>query len=93
MPKNLDIENFFQHQCLKEVKMFNFCGAPLELQFAVFLLKSTVALQKMTIIRRAQYYEGDGKWIKSFREPEVTEEQVLQLFVGHVPASVKLLVL
>lgn len=87
------LERLFQHKCLKKVKIFNFQGAPVELQLVRYLLKSATGVDSMTIVRREQLYEGDGKWRGSQFEPGVTRKQVLTRLVGHLPFFTRLTVL
>ncbi|KAL3506142.1 hypothetical protein ACH5RR_031524 [Cinchona calisaya] len=94
LPRRLPFQKLFKSNCLKEVKMFNFQGAPIQLQLGTYFLRNATGLENMTVIRRGQLYEGDGKWTKDCRfMPEVTRKHVRKRLLGDVPSGTKLIVL
>ncbi|CAL5424173.1 unnamed protein product [Camellia sinensis] len=83
----------FQHEQLEEVEIFNFRGAEDEVKLAIYLLRNMVVLQKMKIIRKAQLYEGDGKWMESSLPTAIEREQVHKRLAQEVPYNTQLIIL
>ncbi|GMP77472.1 hypothetical protein CsSME_00033740 [Camellia sinensis var. sinensis] len=83
----------FQHEQLEEVEIFNFHGAEDEVKLAIYLLRNMVVLQKMKIIRKAQLYEGDGKWMESSLPTAIEREQVHKRLAQEVPYNTQLIIL
>lgn len=83
----------FQHERLEEVEIFNFHGAQDEVKLAIYLLRNMVVLRKMKIIRKAQLYQGDGKWMESNLPTAIEREQVHKRLAQEVPYNTQLIIL
>lgn len=61
------------HTKLKKVEMFGVNGVDNEIKFALYILKTAVALEQMFIMSSLKYYGGDGK-LMVFSRPPWSEE-------------------
>lgn len=76
------------HQCLKDVEMFGFVGGTTDLEIVMYLLQSTINLEKIVI----DPYDSFVRSRKESKEKEAARKRAHQLEVK-LPPGVKLVVL
>ncbi|KAH6831755.1 hypothetical protein C2S53_008374 [Perilla frutescens var. hirtella] len=72
------------HPKLRTVEITGFRGTDYEIEFALYILKSAVALEQMFIIRCVRCYSGFGSWRNMYGVPwtEETRNKIQQRLQG-----------
>ncbi|KAG7959899.1 hypothetical protein I3843_10G092100 [Carya illinoinensis] len=94
--KKITLNEYPQHQHLKEVELHSFSGYPFEFDLAIYMLKKASVLEKMSIYRSrlTSRYLGDGeRAIVEFGEPEIKTEQIYSILRLVVPSTTSLVLL
>ncbi|KAF5472544.1 hypothetical protein F2P56_009255 [Juglans regia] len=93
--KKVTLNEYRQHQHLKEVELHSFSGYPFEFDLAIYLLKNAGVLEKMSIDRVTSLYTGDGheRAIIPYGEPEIKREQIYSILRLEVPSTTSLVLL
>ncbi|KAE7996159.1 hypothetical protein FH972_000904 [Carpinus fangiana] len=89
--KKIPLEEYCQHQRLKEVELRGFCGYPIQFDLAVLLLKNALLLEKMRIVREVTLYSGGGECLViDIYKDGIKQEQILKILGPEVPSTVNL---
>ncbi|KAL9173423.1 hypothetical protein ABFS82_03G113500 [Erythranthe guttata] len=87
------------HSELKEMEISGFVGTENEIEFALYILKSAISLEKMQINRCCKIYEGSNRWRRRYETPWSEDERnsihmklqgqavskTAQVFIQHKP--------